>query len=93
MDLPCADLSNATLPDGRTFEKYKQDHLANLCFLNRKRETVQSQHGGSHSWSDCPMHAAFGYNDINDAPKDDRIFVAAFVALFDGKLLPKPDTK
>jgi len=91
-DLSRADLSGATLSDGRTFEEYKQDPLANLCSEPEARNRAIAA-WGSHSWSDCPMHAAFGYNAINDAPKDNRIFVAAFVALFDGQLLPKPDTK
>ena len=101
-DLSCADLSGAklsgaylsgaTLSDGRTFEEYKQDPLANLCSEPEARNRAIAA-WGSHSWLDCPMHAAFGYKAINDAPKDNRIFVAAFVALFDGQLLPKPDTK
>jgi hypothetical protein len=35
------------------------------------------------------MHAAFGYNGMEDVPKDQKIKVAAFVALFDSRLLEK----
>ena len=87
-----ADLSGATLPDGRTFEEYKKDPLANLCTEPEARNRAIAA-WGNHRWTNCPMHAAFGYNNITDAPKDNRIFVAAFVTLFDGKLLPQPNTK
>ena len=85
-------LSGATLPDGRTFEEYKEDPLANLCTEPEARNRAIAA-WGNHRWTNCPMHAAFGYNNITDVPKDNRIFVAAFVTLFDGKLLPQPNTK
>jgi len=84
-----ADLSRATMPDGRTFEEYKADPLAGICQDAAARSRAVAA-WGNHSWRDCPMHAANGYTWIGDAPAATRIAVAAFVALFDGVLLPVP---
>ena len=84
-----ANLAGATMPDGRLFEEYRADPLAGICDEPAARERAIAA-WGSHTWSDCPMHAAHGYAGINDAPADKRIAVAAFVALFDARLLPRP---
>jgi hypothetical protein len=84
-----ADLSGATMPDGRTFEAYAADPLAGICQDAAARDRAVAA-WGKHSWKDCPMHAANGYTGIGDAPAATRIAVAAFVALFDGLLLPAP---
>ena len=89
-DLSGADLYGAIMPDGRTFEEYKTDPLANICSEPEARKRAVAA-WGNHTWRDCPMHSAFGYNGINDAPEDKRKIVAAFVALFDARLLPKPE--
>ena len=88
-DLSEADLSRATMPDGRTFEEYAADPLAGICQDAAARSRAVAA-WGNHSWGDCPMHAANGYNGVGDAPAATRIAVAAFVALFDGLLLPAP---
>ena len=84
-----ADLSRATMPDGRTFEAYAADPLAGICQDAAARGRAVAA-WGNHSWKDCPMHAANGYTWIGDAPAAARLAVAAFVALFDGVLLPVP---
>ena len=84
-----ADLSRATMPDGRTFEAYAADPLAGICQDAAARDRAVAA-WGNHSWRDCPMHVANGYTGIGDAPAAARIAVAAFVALFDGLLLPAP---
>ena len=84
-----ADLQNAILPDGRKFEDYLLDPLAGICSEPDAVSRALSA-WGSHTWQDCPMHAAFGWNNISDAPKDKQLLVSAFIALFDAKLLPKP---
>ena len=84
-----ADLSGATMPDGRTFEAYAADPLAGICQDAAARDRAVAA-WGNHSWRDCPMHVANGYTGIGDAPAATRIAVAAFVALFDGVLLPVP---
>ena len=88
-DLHEADLSGATMPDGRTFEAYAADPLAGICQDAAARSRAVAA-WGKHSWEDCPVHAAMGYNGIDDAPADTRLAVAAFVALFDALLLPVP---
>ena len=88
-DLSEADLSRATMPDGRTFEAYAADPLAGICQDAAARDRAVAA-WGKHSWEDCPVHAAMGYTGIDDAPAATRIAVAAFVALFDGVLLPVP---
>ena len=89
-DLSRADLlSRATMPDGRTFEAYAADPLAGICQDAAARGRAVAA-WGNHSWRDCPMHVANGYTGIGDAPAAARLAVAAFVALFDGVLLPVP---
>ena len=88
-DLSEADLHEATMPDGRTFEAYAADPLAGICQDAAARSRAVTA-WGNHSWRDCPMHVANGYNGVGDAPAATRIAVAAFVALFDGVLLPVP---
>ena len=88
-DLHEADLHEATMPDGRTFEAYAADPLAGICQDAAARSRAVAA-WGKHSWRDCPMHVANGYTGIGDAPAAARLAVAAFVALFDGVLLPVP---
>ena len=88
-DLHGARLRWATMPDGRTFEAYAADPLAGICQDAAARSRAVAA-WGKHSWRDCPMHVANGYNGVGDAPAATRIAVAAFVALFDGLLLPAP---
>ena len=87
--LRVTDLHEATMPDGRTFEAYAADPLAGICQDTAARSRAVAA-WGKHSWEDCPVHAAMGYNGVDDAPADTRLAVAAFVALFDGLLLPAP---
>ena len=84
-----ASLVGAIMPDGRTWEEYKLDPLAGICDEPEARKRAIAA-WGEHTWEACPMHAAHGWKGIGDAPKDKRIAVAAFVALFDSHLLPVP---
>jgi hypothetical protein len=77
------------MPDGRAWELYRADPLAGICDEPDARNRAIDA-WGNHLWTDCPMHAAHGYTSIADAPEDKRIMVAAFVAVFDAELLPKP---
>src|SRR3990167_1426328 len=85
-----ASLVGAIMPDGRTWEAYKLDPLAGICDEPEARKRAIAA-WGSHTWGACPMHMAHGWNSISDAPGDKRIAVAAFVALFDSRLLPEPE--
>ena len=82
-----ADLTGATLPDGRTFEAYRRDPLLGICDDPAARERALAA-WGSRSWTDCPMHAAHGWNDFGEVPADKLLAVGAFVALLDGNHLP-----
>lgn len=46
-----------------------------------------------HQWSNCPMHAVFGVNEIESVPKQWRSDAAIFVSLFDAGLIPCPVAK
>jgi len=89
-DLTGADLTDATMPDGRTLEQWQADPLAGLCDSPEATERAVAA-WGAHTWRDCPMHSAHGWGGISDAPADRRALVATFVALFDGRHLPKPE--
>ena len=91
-DLRGADLRGATLPDGRKFEEYLLDPLKGIC-TNKTVRSKAIAAWGNHTWKDCPMHSAFGWNKVEDAPEKKRLLVSAFIALFDGELLPKPGEK
>ncbi len=87
-----ANLRGATLPDGRPWADYCADPLAGICQDATARVRAIAA-WGKHSWGDCPMHAAHGWTSLGDVPEDTRIRVAAFVALFDAELLPKPEVR
>ena len=82
-NLEGADLRGATMPDGRLWEAYRADHLAGLCTTPEIRAKAIDA-WGAHSWQDCPMHAAFNV----EAPTS--VAMAAWVALYDAKLLERP---
>ena len=84
-----ADLSGATLPCGVKFEDYKKDPLAGLCKEPEARKRAVDA-WGNHKWTNCPMHEGLGISRVEEAPENIRLNVAAFVALFDAKLLPVP---
>ena len=88
-DLRGADLSGATLPCGVKFEDYKKDPLAGLCKEPEARKRAVDA-WGNHKWTNCPMHEGLGISRVEEAPENIRLNVAAFVALFDAKLLPVP---
>ena len=91
-DLRGADLRRAIMPDGRTWADYTADPLAGICDdpEARARATAAWE---EHTWEDCPMHAAHGWTGVADAPAARRIAVAAFVALFDARLLDDYPTR
>ena len=84
-----ARLDGASLPDGRDWETYKDDHLAGLCSTPEIVAKATEAWGG-HDWGNCPMHAAYGIKGIDQAPEDKRIAMAAWVALYDARLLESP---
>jgi hypothetical protein len=71
------------------WELYKLDPMAGICDEPAARDRAAAA-WDKHSWQDCPLHAAYGWNGLGDAPADRRRDVAAFVAVFDATLLPQP---
>ncbi len=43
-----------------------------------------------HDWTNCPIHTAFGADDIKGVPQEFRGRAAVFISLFDHKMLRKP---
>jgi hypothetical protein len=85
-DLRWAYLTGAILPSGIRYEEYQKDPLAEICTEPEARERALSA-WDKHTWKDCPMHAAFGWGRVEDAPEGKRLLVSQFVALFDGRHL------
>jgi len=85
-----ANLRNAALPNGMTLPEYIAWLPSGLLTQGGKTIEEISATWENHSWSNCPMHCAFGANSLEQVPKCHRAGAALFVALFDGKHLPKP---
>jgi Pentapeptide repeats (8 copies) len=85
-----ANLRGATMPDGRAWADFLLDPLAGICSDPEARKRAVEA-WGNHEWTSCPMHAAHGWTSIDQAPEAIRRNVAAFVAVFDAGLLPKPE--
>jgi len=85
-NLARVNLTGAIMPDGRTWEAYRADPLAGICEEPEARARALSA-WGNHTWQDCPMHTAYGWESVEDAPETKRFLVGAFIALFDSKLL------
>jgi hypothetical protein len=79
----------AVMPDGRTWDAYRCDHLAGLCDDPDVRERAISA-WGNHSWGTCPMSKAHGWSGLDAVPEDRRAAVATWVALYDAGLLECP---
>ena len=85
-NLTGANLTGAIMPDGRIWEAYRADPLAGICEDPEARARALSA-WGNHTWRNCPMHTAYGWTSIQDAPETKRLLVSAFIALFDSELL------
>ena len=88
-DLSRAYLGGARMPDGRTWEEYAKDPLLDICSDAAARERAIGA-WGNHSWENCPMQAANGYERLEHAPEAIRAKVATFIALFDSRMLSAP---
>jgi hypothetical protein len=85
-----ARLSSSIMPDGRTWEEYRSDPLKGICRTPKARERAIKAWGG-HSWTTCPVNAANRYRGLAEVPDEDRLLVVTFLALYDSKLLDKPE--
>jgi len=90
-NLSGADLSEAIMPGGYTFEVYKSEVVPALLTAGGK--TLEEVVGASwecHEWTNCPMAIAFDVHDLSDIPPLHREQASLFVQLFDAELIPNP---
>ena len=94
-DLSVANLRDAYLTGSELFEVYCSDVVPALLTAGGKtlQEVLDTGCWECHDWSNCPMHAAFGISNPDEAPVLLRPRVKEFVQLFDAGLLPKPEVK
>ena len=90
-DLGGADLRGAIVTaDGQTLTKY-MEWLPTLLTAGGKTVAEVAEHWDCHTWSNCPMHAAFGADDIQGVPEEWRGHARVFINLFDSGVLPRPE--
>ena len=65
--------------------------LPTLLTAGGKTVAEVAEHWDCHTWSNCPMHAAFGANDIHGVPEEWRDDAQVFITLFDAWALPRPE--
>jgi uncharacterized protein YjbI with pentapeptide repeats len=92
-NLGAANLSGANLPDGRTLAEYIAWLPAGLLTLGGKSLAEVAASWGNHAWTNCPMATAFGARSLGEVPECHREAASMFVALFDGRHLPRPEVQ
>ena len=93
-DLRSAITSDGTvMPNGDTWKDYISTVLPALLTAGGKdlSEVATAEHWECHSWSNCPMSAAFGVHEEKDTPALLRPRVREFVQLFDARLIKLQD--
>jgi hypothetical protein len=85
-----ADLRGAILPNGKTLKEYISWLPSGLLTQGGKLLGDVVASWDKHTWEGCPMAKAFGVNALEKVPECWRQEASLFVALFDGKHLPKP---
>jgi hypothetical protein len=91
-DLRNAILSNAILPTGERWEEYLSETVPAFLTAGGKSlaEVLATGCWECHEWSNCPTHAAFGANIIDDVPILLRPRAEQFIQFFDAGLIPEP---
>jgi uncharacterized protein YjbI with pentapeptide repeats len=89
-DLSGAYLYGAILPNGKTLKEYISWLPSGLLTQGGKLLGDVVASWDKHTWEGCPMAKAFGVNALEKVPECWRQEASLFVALFDGKHLPKP---
>jgi hypothetical protein len=87
-----ADLSGANLPTGEKYELYLSEVVPALLVAGGKtiEEIFESGSFDCHSWTNCPMHVAFGIDTPSKGPKLLIPRIEQFVQLYDDRLIPPP---
>ena len=86
-----ADLRGAILPNGKTLPDYITWLPSGLLTQGGKPLADVVAAWDCHEWTGCPMHAAFGATGLGSVPDCWRAEAATFVALFDGRHVPRPE--
>jgi hypothetical protein len=91
-NLRSANLRSANLPTGEKYEMYLAEVVPALLVAGGKtiEEIFESGSFDCHSWSNCPMHVAFGIDTPSKGPKLLIPRIEQFVQLYDDRLIPPP---
>lgn len=87
-----AKFDDVILPDGMRWSTYLKEVVPALLTAGGKslREVLETGCWDCHSWANCPLHAAFGVNSVDDVPALLQQRAREFLWFFDAKLIPKP---
>ena len=86
-DLSGADLSGADLDTGESWEEYLATVVPALCTAGGVPLAEVATHFECHSWSNCPMAAAFQCGGIEGVPVLFRPRAEQFIRVFDAHLI------
>lgn len=97
-DLNHANLTDAkyvgdfTMPNGMKFSEYLRDVVPALLTAGGKTlaEIIAAKAWKCHSWRNCPMHVAFGIQNLAEGPPLLRARIEEFINYFDAGLIPEP---
>ena len=80
------------LPTGDTWKSYIEEVVPILLTSGGKTlvDVLDTGCWDCHRWLNCPMHAAFDANEINDIPILFRPRAEQFIQFFDARLIPQP---
>ena len=82
-----ANLQGANLPTGETWEQYLGEVVPALCTAGGVSLEEVTAHWSCHTWSNCPMAAAFRTTDIDGVPVLLRPRAEQFIHFFDNNLI------
>jgi len=87
-----AVLTRARLSDGVTWGEYLSEVVPALLTAGGRplEEVATPDVWACHTWQNCPMHAAFGADSLDDVPALHRWQAGRFVQFYDAKLIPLP---
>ena len=86
-NLSGADLSGADLDTGESWEEYLATVVPALCTDGGVPLAEVATHFECHSWSNCPMAAAFQCGGIEGVPVLFRPRAEQFIRVFDAHLI------
>ena len=96
-NLTGANLAGADLPDTAvvapdvTFGEFRSVVVPWLLIQGGKPLADAVAVWDCHTWENCPLHAAFGVESVEQMPVPLRPWATMFLSFFDANLLPKPE--